>query len=78
MNNGTEQKCLDILERKWIRDEDARKLIINTCGVSSGTQLQQWDRKDRDTAMRKLKALGISVRQLERLTGINRGVIQKA
>ena len=78
MNCGSEQECLDIRERKRMRDEDARQLIIEYCNVSSGTQLQQWNRKERDTAIKKLKELGISVRQLERLTGINRGVIQKA
>ena len=32
----------------------------------------------RDDAARELKDMGMSVRQLERLTGINRGVVQKA
>jgi hypothetical protein len=40
--------------------------------------LQSYGRGKRDAALRKLKSKGLSVRQLERLTGINRGVIQKA
>ncbi len=65
-------------ERHTIRDEAARQMICDTCGIVSGTQLQQWTKKDRDAALRKLKSQGLTVRQLERLTGINRGVIQMA
>ena len=46
--------------------------------VSGGTALQQYGRKQRDEALTLLKGQGLSVRQIERLTGINRGVIQKA
>ena len=52
--------------------------IQKMLNVSSGTQLQQYDRKQRDEALALLKEKGLSIRQLERLTGINRGVIQKA
>lgn len=52
--------------------------IQKLLNVSSGTQLQQYDRKQRDEALALLKKKGLSIRQLERLTGINRGVIQKA
>ena len=36
------------------------------------------DRAERNEALRKLKKAGLSVRQIERLTGINRGTVQKA
>lgn len=70
--------CLDIHERSAIRDEAAREWICSHYKIPSGTQLQQWDKKKRDAALRELKNMGMSVRQLERLTGINRGVVQKA
>ncbi len=78
MRSGTDESCLDMQERHTIRDEAARQMICDTCGIVSGTQLQQWTKKDRDAALRKLKSQGLTVRQLERLTGINRGVIQMA
>lgn len=49
-----------------------------TLGVTSGTQLAQLNRDERDKALVLLKEKGLSVRQIERLTGINRGLIQKA
>ena len=62
------------------RRDDAWALFVlqETLGISSGTRLQQYDRAQRDNALALLKEKGITVRQLKRLTGINRGVIQKA
>ena len=59
-------------------DEWAAAIIRERLKVTSGTVLQTFDRDERNAALRRLKAEGISVRQLERLTGINRGVIQRA
>lgn len=73
-----EGNCLDIHEKAAMRDEVARKKICEQYGVPSGTRLQQWEKKERDEALKKLKDMGMSLRQLERLTGIHRGAIQKA
>lgn len=78
MARASKEECLDVHEKAVIRDEAAREWICTEYKVASGTQLQQWDKRQRDEALRALKARGMSVRQLERLTGINRGVIQKA
>jgi len=59
-------------------DEWAKEIIRKCVGTESGTAIQRYDRRRRDEVLRQLKAEGLSVRQLERLTGINRGVIQKA
>jgi len=77
MGGGKDERCLDVEERRAIGDGTAAKIICDTCGVLSGTELQRWDRKERDEALRQLKQKGLSIRQLERLTGINRGVVQK-
>ena len=78
IQDGSDESCLDIHAPARIRDETARQMICKACEVTSGTQLQQWNRTDRDAALRLLKVQGLSIRQIERLTGINRGVIQKA
>ena len=61
-----------------VNDRRARQIICETLSIASGTQLQQYDRADRDRALRILKENGLSVRQIERLTGINRGIVLKA
>ncbi len=75
-----ERKDDDCMEYEAVsRDDEWAKDVIRSClRIESGTVLQSYDRGKRDAALRKLKSKGLSVRQLERLTGINRGVIQKA
>lgn len=59
-------------------DEWAQKVIRKKLHGESGTSLQREARSARDAALRELKEAGLSVRQLERLTGISRGIIQNA
>ena len=61
-----------------IGDSRAKEILCNQLDIKSGTQLQTYDKASRDEALRVLKASGLSVRQIERLTGINRGVVLKA
>ena len=57
----------------WVLETIQRELnLIN------GTQLQQFENKQRDEMLASLKKKGLSVCQIERLTGINRCIIQKA
>ena len=57
-------------------DNWAKDIIGRTLGAESGTVLQSYDRAKRDAAIRTLLEEGLSIRQIERLTGISRGVIQ--
>ena len=61
------------------RHDDAWALdVIRKClEVDSGTTLQSYARKERNEALRTLKANGLTIRQIERLTGINRNIVQK-
>lgn len=70
----------EYMEAETRRRDDAWTLaeLQKTLRIKSGTELQQYDRAQRDNALAVLKEKGLTVRQLERLTGINRGVIQKA
>ena len=61
-----------------IGDLVAKEIIRKELGKESGTWLQQSSKQERDQYLHRLKAHGLSIRQLERLTGINRGVIQRA
>ena len=56
----------------------AKETIKKLLHTDSGTLLQKLDRADRNAAIRALKDAGLSVRQIERLTGINRNIVQKA
>ncbi len=72
-----DDECLEYTP--WKRDEEwAKKVIHKQLNGKSGTALQNMDREERNEALKKLKKAGLSVRQIERLTGINRGAIQRA
>lgn len=72
------EQFLDYTGPKRLSDAQAVALIRKELGLQSGTQIRAMNRTQRDYALHILKERGLSVRQLERLTGINRGVILKA
>ncbi len=69
---------LEFREKRRLNDQSAQEIIRNKLQLTSGTRLQEMDRESRDAALRMLKKEGLSVRQIERLTGINRGIITRA
>ena len=69
---------LDDDRKERISDAQGQEIIRTTLKLKSGTQLQKMDKEERDAALRLLKEEGLSIRQIERLTGINRGVVLKA
>lgn len=77
LEQKADSECMEA-ETKKKDDAWAMSVIRKQLKLESGTQLQQFDREGRDRALARLKACGVTIRQLERLTGINRGVIQKA
>ena len=58
-------------------DEWAKSVIRKFLKIESGTALQTFDRKTRNDSIKLLKEKGLSVRQIERLTGISKSVIQR-
>lgn len=68
------------LEYETAKHDDAWAIekIRECLGVSSGTELQKLDKASRDKALKELSGVGLSMRQIERLTGISRGVIKRA
>ena len=57
-------------------DEWAASVIRKTLGTNGGN-IRAFDFKTRNSAIQMLKEKGLSVRQIERLTGISKSVIQR-
>ncbi len=74
LTEENEDNCMEY-EKPRHDDEWAKRIIHETLMTSNGMEIQGYDKKRRDDALRELKSKGLSIRQLERLTGINRGVI---
>lgn len=72
-----EEQCLDIPDSGKIKDHEARIRICELCDIEEAKALAQFEAKKRNALLKILKSEGISTRQLQRLTGINRGTIMK-
>ena len=71
--------CLDIegSSRRRPSDDQVWLKIIDKTGVTNSTSFQQLDENKRNEIFLELKDCGASLRQLERLTGIGKGVIHR-
>lgn len=70
--------CLDISKRYKMMDEDARIIIKDICKIEYTTDLQKLEICLRNSFLKELKEKHrLPIRQIERLTGINRGIISK-
>lgn len=76
MGTANDDSCLDV-DRTDSSDDWARSEMEQTLHIR-GVDLQQMSRSDRNNALRALKQRGLSVRQIERLTGIGRNIVQRA
>ncbi len=63
--------------RNRLSDDQVWKHIIKLVNVSNASAFQQLDKEQQRDVLKELRLMGASVRQLERLTGIGRGLIQK-
>jgi hypothetical protein len=61
-----------------LSDDQVWQQIIKITGVTCSSDFQKIDKTKQREALGQLRELGASVRQLERLTGISRGIIQFA
>ena len=59
-------------------DDWAKTVIRDLLHVESGMVLQSFDLENRNAALRILKERGLTIKQIERLTGINRNIVQRA
>ena len=73
-NNG---KCLEYEERVRIDDTEATKIIIKVARVENTTQVQSLEKEKRNKIIEELKNRGLSIRQIERLTGVSFGIIRR-
>lgn len=66
-----------LIDNSKMRDEEARKVLEEILGVSSGVALQSYESSARNEAVIKLSKSGMSERQIERLTGISRRIVHE-
>ena len=72
-------QCLEIEKKIYSKPSDDQiwLKIKDQTGVTNSTSFQQLDENKREEIFLELKDCGASLRQLERLTGIGKGVIHR-
>ena len=72
-------RCIDIEDPSRGRpsDDQVWQMIIERVNVTNSSAFQKLDDDLKRMVLKELKAKGASHRQLERLTGVGRGLIQK-
>jgi putative transposase len=77
MNEKNDDNCLEFEEYFKLSDAEVIKKIYEL-GVKNISELQQLDKINRDTILKKVKSnRGVTIRQLSRITGISKSVIGK-
>lgn len=75
--DNTTDECLDYKENMSLSDQEIIKYLSDT-GVASISELQRLEKSQRDDVIRRMKGLqGVTVRQLARITGISKSVIDR-
>lgn len=71
-------QCLDINEKRRIKDSEAIEIIKRICNVPHCKDLQKLDVSERNSYIKILKENELSTRQISRLTGISRHIVLKS
>lgn len=61
-----------------INDKEIRRRIMYYTNGCEPHEIGSWSKAERDSMLRQLKEAGLSIRQIERVTGISRGVVAKS
>ena len=75
----TNDKCLDVEAEICVRltDQEATRIIEKTTKCKNVADFQKLDSDKQNKFIRKLHYKGLSVRQLSRLCGISKGIVEK-
>ena len=72
-----EAQCLEYDQNMRWKDPEAIDFIKRISGVQSPLEIQSFEKEKRNDIIEKCKEQGLSIRQIERLTGVSFGVIRR-
>ncbi len=76
-NENNVDECLGCREKVIVSDQKIMK-YLSEIGITTISQLQRLNKEQRDNVIRKIKEKdGITIRQLARITGISKSVIDR-
>jgi len=77
-NEKNDDKCLDYDEGEFrLSDSEAKAIIEKVSKCKDATAFQKLELTKRNKYIRKLREKGLSIRQISRLTGVSKGVVER-
>jgi len=58
--------------------EEAKNKIYELSGLTNATEIQYLDKGSKKHYLKKFKDAGMSIRQINRLTGISKGIVERS
>ncbi len=77
-HENNQDQCMDYDEIIRLNDIEATEIIKKLSGVRSPGEIQNFTKEKRNKVLKNCREEGLSIRQLERLTGISFGIIRRA
>jgi REP element-mobilizing transposase RayT len=78
LHQAITDEVFEISGQVSLTDDEIRRRIMSYTHGREPHEIGSWVRAERDLLLRKLKEEGLSIRQIERVTGISRGVVAKS
>lgn len=78
LNTESDEKCMENVSSSRLSDQEALEVIRKHTSCKSPSDFQHLELYMRNQYLKMLHSAGLSIRQLSRLTGISRTVINKA
>ena len=77
LHNIFEEGNFEVSGKKHMNEEQIRRKILLCTGGKEPYEIASWSKLERDAVIRQLREEGLSIRQIERATGISRGIVGK-
>ena len=78
-SSSNNENCLEYSEKSFrFTDTEAKGVMKSISKCDTVEEFQKLGSQDRVKSIKKLKAEGISIRQISRLTGVSKGLVEKA
>jgi putative transposase len=72
-----EEENFEVAGKIPMSEEQIRQRIQKITGEREPYEIASWSKSERNDVIRRLKEEGLSIRQIERATGISRGIVAK-
>lgn len=77
-NQQNDDACLDITDRNsFLNDSEALDIIRQISKCNSTAEFNEIGKEQRNRYIKKFKELGMSIRQISRLTGVGKGIVER-